>query len=169
MRTSNFDLLSDKGTELSIQIGAQFLSAYTECSEPIKQVVNDMLEIIRDEETDDDDRQMALSTLYEALFPHRHQGRLGIAIEQLESDAADDPNLREFVDQMDREEATFADNLARIMRERGLTQQQLADTLGVGQSAISNMLGRTCRPQKRTVERLANALKVDPKQLWPTP
>jgi len=166
--TTNFDLLTDKGTELSIVIGAQFISAYTECSDAVKGVVDEMLEVIRDEETDEDDRHMALSTLFEALFPNRYKGRLGMGIEESESDAAaHDPNLAKIVDAMDQEEKTFADNLGRIMQERGLTQQKLAERMGIGQSAISNMLTRSCRPQKRTIARLAEALDVEPQNLWP--
>jgi transcriptional regulator with XRE-family HTH domain len=50
-----------------------------------------------------------------------------------------------------------------------MTQAQLADKLGLGQPAISMMLQRNCRPQKRTVVRLADALGVAPEELWPTP
>ena len=48
-----------------------------------------------------------------------------------------------------------------------MTQEQLAAKIGVGQPAISNMLNRQCRPQRRTVKRLATALDVSPEDLWP--
>jgi transcriptional regulator with XRE-family HTH domain len=53
------------------------------------------------------------------------------------------------------------------MEERGVTQTELAERIGVGQPAISNMLCRQCRPQKRTVEKIAAALEVAPEELWP--
>jgi transcriptional regulator with XRE-family HTH domain len=53
------------------------------------------------------------------------------------------------------------------MTKSGITQEELAKTVGIGQPAISNMLKRQCRPQKRTVERLAEALKLSPQDLWP--
>jgi transcriptional regulator with XRE-family HTH domain len=68
---------------------------------------------------------------------------------------------------MDREEATFADRLRAVMQERGVTQEQLAERIGVGQSAIAMMLQRQCRPQRRTVSRMAEALEVPPDRLWP--
>lgn len=48
-----------------------------------------------------------------------------------------------------------------------MTQDQLAEKIGVGQPAISMMLKRQCRPQKRTVQRLAEALGVAAEELWP--
>jgi len=53
------------------------------------------------------------------------------------------------------------------MARRGMTQEALAAKLGVGQPAISNMLNRQCRPQRRTVLRLAQALGISPEELWP--
>jgi transcriptional regulator with XRE-family HTH domain len=53
------------------------------------------------------------------------------------------------------------------MDKAGLTQEQLAEKIGVGQPAISMMLKRQCRPQKRTVQRLAEALGVAAEELWP--
>jgi lambda repressor-like predicted transcriptional regulator len=53
------------------------------------------------------------------------------------------------------------------MQKCGVTQVQLAETIGVGQSAIAMMLQRECRPQRRTVARMAEALGVTPETLWP--
>jgi transcriptional regulator with XRE-family HTH domain len=68
---------------------------------------------------------------------------------------------------MDQEEASFADRLRSLMEKKGLTQEQLAAKVGVGQPAISMMLQRNCRPQRRTVLRLAEAFGVSPEELWP--
>ena len=35
------------------------------------------------------------------------------------------------------------------------------------QPAVSMMVNRTCYPQKRTVEKIASALSVEPEDLWP--
>ena len=45
-------------------------------------------------------------------------------------------------------------------------QIDLANASGVGQPAISMMLSRNCRPQKRTVIRIAAALGISPGELW---
>ena len=55
------------------------------------------------------------------------------------------------------------------MKQRSITQEQLAEAIGVGQPAVSMLLSRTCRPRKRTVERIAVALGVEPSELWPEP
>jgi transcriptional regulator with XRE-family HTH domain len=47
-----------------------------------------------------------------------------------------------------------------------MTQEQLAAAIGVGQPAISMMLNRNCRPQARTVKKLADALGVEIEELW---
>jgi predicted XRE-type DNA-binding protein len=154
----------DKTADL---MGAHYLHAYLECDAAIQAVIREMVEVIDDPDTDDDDCQMALSTLHEALFPARspHDGNLGTDLEDDERHATGEEAATQA--EMDREEATFASRVAALLRERGLTQEQLAEALGVGQPAVSMMLNRKARPQRRTVEKVAHALGVFPEQLWP--
>ena len=77
------------------------------------------------------------------------------------------PELAVIVKQMDAEEATFAQRLQDTMDEQGMTQSELATAVGLGQSAIANLLARNCRPQRRTVVKLAKALNIAPDELWP--
>ncbi len=164
-----FKSMEEHQNALETIIGAKFLHAYLECSDKMQAVVRNSLAILADPETDDDDRQMTLATLAEALFPHPHKGQLGMDLAESEKDTAEqNAELRAIVAEMDHEEHTFADRLAALMKQQGLTQFQLAEKIGVGQPAISNMLNRTCRPQKRTIVRLAEALGVSPKELWPS-
>ena len=53
------------------------------------------------------------------------------------------------------------------MTERCVTQQELAERIGCSQPAVSQMLNRNCRPQKKTILKLAEALNVQPQELWP--
>jgi len=153
---------------LEVLRAAKFVRAYLECSDTIQAGVRDMLDILDDPTTDDNDRQVAIATLADALFPNPYKGQLGMDLEESERDAATkNDELRHVVDEMDREEATFAERLRDLISRKRLTQEQLAARIGVGQSAISNMLNRQCRPQKRTVLRLAEALAVKPEELWP--
>ncbi len=148
-------------------LGAKFLRAYLECSDEMQEVARDTLEMLNDPEIDEEDRQMSLATLADALFPNYYKGELGLDYEKSEKEAADKfPEFREVVDELDREEAFFSDNLERIMREKSISQTELAQRVGVGQPAISNMLSRNCRPQRRTIQRLAEALGVQPEDLW---
>ena len=55
------------------------------------------------------------------------------------------------------------------MRERRLTQADLAQRAGLSQPAISMMLARKYRPQRRTVRLLAQVLGVAESELWPEP
>ena len=148
---------------------AKLIRAYIECSDEIQAGIRDMLDILNDADADDDDRDMALVTLADALFPNFHKGQLGMDLEESEREAAEASHeLREIVSQMNGEEATFADRLREIMKQRNITQKELADKTGVGQPAISNILNRQCRPQKRTVLKIASALDVAPTELWPS-
>jgi len=151
-------------------LGAKFLRAFMECSDSIQEIVTDMLRVINDPDSDVDDRDMALFTLADALFPNPHDGKLGMDLAESEQmGASHSDEMRQAIEGMDAEEATFAERLHDIMARRGVTQEILADKVGVGQPAISNMLNRECRPQLRTVVRLAEALDVRPDELWPTP
>ena len=66
-----------------------------------------------------------------------------------------------------QEKSEFANSLDGHMKAKGISQVELAAAIGVGQPAISMMLSRDCRPQRRTVEKLARALGVPPNDLWP--
>lgn len=145
-----------------------FLHTFAECSDDIQKGILDMLEILDNPESDEDDRALAIHTLADALFPNPHNGKLGMDLEESESMGARySDETRQVLEEMDAEESLFAERLERLLKERGMSQARLAELIGVGQPAISNMLKRQCRPQRRTVVRIAEALGVSPKDLWP--
>ncbi|MFN0056550.1 MAG: helix-turn-helix domain-containing protein [Planctomycetales bacterium] len=154
--------------ESLVPIVSPWIRAYSECSDAIQAVVREMLDIIASDSAEDDEREMAISTVREALFPSNRPGGLGSDLEELEEDAKSHiPGYAELLRQMDEEESTFADRVGSLMKDKSLTQEALANAIGVGQSAISMMLMRQSRPQKRTVVRIAEALGVTPSELWP--
>ena len=67
----------------------------------------------------------------------------------------------------DCRQAAFADRLRELMTTKCVTQQELSNRIGCSQPAISQMLNRKCRPQKNTIFKLAEALQVQPRELWP--
>ncbi len=69
-------------------------------------------------------------------------------------------------ERMDQQESEFAERLCRLMAERQMTQAELARHIGVGQSAVSMLLSRKCRPQPRTLGKIATALGVSVEDLW---
>ncbi len=141
---------------------AMFLHAYRECSPAIREVVDEMTEILVDSDATEDDRMMATTTIIEAIFP-------GLSMDMME-DFSNGMQLSTSVkirNELDAEEETFAERLRTIMETKGVSQEQLALLTGVGQPAISNMLKRQCRPQRRTIVRLAQALEVAESELWP--
>jgi lambda repressor-like predicted transcriptional regulator len=141
---------------------AQLLLAYHECSDEIRSVIDEMSGIIVDPDTDEDDRTMAASTIMEALFPAAvHDGlkAFGSKVQSRES-------KRVRLD-LENEETVFADRLRAEMERKNISQETLAALTGVGQPAISNILTRRCRPQRKTVARFAQALNVSEEELWP--
>ena len=159
---------NDRVNQANSLLFATIFQAYLECSEAIQQGIREMVAIINDPAADEDEKAMAIHTLAEALFPKPHGGSLGLDLHEAEEmDTQDSSETAAVLKRMDTEEATFAERLRRIMEETGLTQEQLANAVGVGQSAIAMMLTRNCRPQRRTVAKLAAALGVVPGALWP--
>jgi len=153
---------------LELLMGAKFLRAYLECSDKIQSGIREMLDVLNDPETDEDEREMTLFTLADALFPNPHNGKLGMDLEESERMGAGySQEARHAIDEMDREEESFAERLQDAMNKQGLTQAELAEKVGIQQPAISNMLLRQCRPQRRTVARFAEALGLLPDDLWP--
>lgn len=139
-----------------------FHRAMQECDPKIADIVSDMGEILLCDESTDDEKTMAVDTIEDAIFPC-----LSV-------------DLREFLDQfetstaaeqikkgLNEEEVHFSDKVRELMSEREISQQQLADAIGVTQPAVSLLLNRECRPQRRTVQRIAKALDVDVSEIWP--
>jgi lambda repressor-like predicted transcriptional regulator len=160
--TINLDTLA-----MDLQRFAPIFQAFLECSDELQLHAQKLFKILSDPKTDADDSALAAMTLADVLFPNFHEGELGSDLEECETMAKHTPESRETLERMDQEEAVFADRLRAVMQERGVTQVQLAERLGVGQSAIAMMLQRQCRPQRRTIARMAEGLGVQPESLWP--
>jgi len=109
-----------------------------------------------------------MSTIADALFLRPHKQKYGMDLVASESEATEQvPALGREAQRMDEEEATFADRLRTLLERRTITQTELAERTGCSQSAISHMLNRNSRPQKKTILKLAEALQVAPVDLWP--
>ena len=141
-----------------------FLNAYRECSKEVQAIVDDMLEIVRDKASTEDECEHAIDVIADALLPglmhdirEAHETVVDIECEIDEGKS------------LSQQEATFAERLVAIMEEKGLTQVDLAARAGVQQPAISMIIKRECRPQQRTIKKLADALGVSPDALWPPP
>lgn len=149
-------------------IVARWLHAYWECSSEVQIVVREMFDIVTDEHAEDDEKEIAIATALEALFPSSHNGALGADLEELERDNKNRcRGAAKTIESMDQEEAVFSDRVNRVMKDKGMTQELLAKAVGIGQPAISMLLSRGARPQRRTVARIAEALGVPPSDLWP--
>ncbi len=70
-------------------------------------------------------------------------------------------------EKLEQQESEFAEKLCGLMAERQITQAELARRIGVGQSAVSMLLSRKCRPQPRTLGKIAAALGVTVEEFWP--
>jgi lambda repressor-like predicted transcriptional regulator len=146
---------------------AKMFQAYLESSDQVRSVIGSMSQIYNDPSADPEVRESALDTLIDALFPKCHNGDLGIDLEDVKTRPMDGTDIEAVQIDLANEEATFATQLASLMESNGINQSDLAKATGVQQSAISMMLSRNCRPQRRTVEKLAKALGVEPCVLWP--
>lgn len=145
-----------------------FWGALAECSDAIQEVVVRLLGVVKSPRTTAIERQRALMTIADALFPNSESGEYGLDLIASEANAAAEslPLARE-VQRMNSQEAAFADRVRELMETKRISQQELAARAGCSQPAISQMLNRTCRPQKKTILKLAEALNVQARDLWP--
>jgi transcriptional regulator with XRE-family HTH domain len=146
-----------------------FIAALTECSDQLRTNSDRLMAIIDDPESLPGDKGRAWHTLLDQLrlLPDT-EDRYGMDLAQSESGAAERfPALQYEVEKMDSQESQFADRLRRLMKDKHITQKQLAERVECTQPAISQMLNRKCRPQRSTLEKIAMALQVDIRELWP--
>ena len=164
-QTVNPKRMKNDGNLVASKVFADVFQAYLECSDEIQAAIRDMVQVVNSPDAIQDEREAALVTIAEALFPSKHNGELGVCLE--EYDHLENAEVKAILKQMDQEEATFADRVNALLEEKGMTQAELAEAIEVGQPAISMMLARDCRPQRRTVEKIAKALKVSTEEIWP--
>lgn len=145
---------------------ATCLCAFRECSDAIQSMIVEMAGIANDPEATLEEREAAVVTIAEALFPPGDEEPLGIDLEASKPSDAEEPE-RAVLEAMDAEEMEFSERLAALLKQKQMTQVQLAESIGIGQPAVSMMLSRKCRPQRRTVRKIAGALGVAPGELWP--
>ena len=148
----------------------RFWGALAECSDAVQEVVVTLLQVVKEPHTTPSERQRALMTIADALFlnPDDEDGEYGQDLDASESYAASRvPSLAGKVEKMNAQEAKFARRLRESMEAKRISQQELAERMGCSQPAISQMLHRKCRPQKKTILKLAEALNVQPCELWP--
>jgi transcriptional regulator with XRE-family HTH domain len=147
----------------------RFIAALAECSDELQDVVARMLRIVENGQASPLERQRALTTIADALsLSPIDEGEYGQDPTTSERNAATAfPHLAREVQKVDTQEATFADRLRRLMEAKLVAQQELANRVGCSQAAISQLLNRNCRPQKKTILKLAEALGVQPRDLWP--
>jgi DNA-binding XRE family transcriptional regulator len=140
------------------------LQAFFQLNAKAQGEIHELLKRLKDSQTTEAERDRAekkLAAMLQSALGKSQAGRVVSREERLS------PAQREMRAQIERVEAVFAATLERLMAERQLTQAQLAERIGVGQSAISMLLKRRCRPQRRTLGKLAEALGVPVDELWP--
>jgi DNA-binding XRE family transcriptional regulator len=143
---------------------SEVLQAFFQLDARTQQEIQEQVKRVSDPQTTAAERDRAEKKLAALL---RSVGKNDQAGPVIDRDERFSPAHHELRTRMQEAEATFAQTLARLMAERQLTQAQLAERIGVGQSAISMLLKRRSRPQRRTLGKLAQALGVSVEALWP--
>jgi predicted XRE-type DNA-binding protein len=153
----------------ALQAASPIVLALAECDAELRAEAIGLFKQLNSGELDEEQRFATTALLAEILFPNADdKGMTGLDLAEAEAVAASvNPEAKDVLDRMDREEAIFAERLRQLMEAKEMTQAELADRLGIGQPAISMMLNRACRPQRKTVVRVAEALGVRPEELWP--
>jgi DNA-binding XRE family transcriptional regulator len=148
----------------AIRFATQLRHAEQECSDEVRELIQPLYDIVSDdsEETTPEERDHAAMAIAEALLP-------GLIWDFNCSFAAmlRGPEGRKAEREVIAEERSFADRVKLELANRGMTQQQLADAIGVNQSAISMLLSRKGRPQMKTVHRIAEAFGMPSSELFP--
>jgi lambda repressor-like predicted transcriptional regulator len=153
----------------ALHAASPIVLALEECEDELREEAIELFRQLASGELTPDEEFATVTLLAEILFPNRDVNHLpGLDFEASEPLAKQQtPEAEAVFEEMNRQEASFADNLRDLMEKNGMTQADLAEKLGIGQPAVSMMLQRQCRPQKRTVIRIAEALGVEPSVLWP--
>lgn len=133
----------------------------------LRQTVLRMLPVVENPDSTEQEIRRACGTIRDAFELQDDPTRYGVNLAECEVNAvAHFPSVDRLASELDSQEAAFAEKLRQLMKARAVTQAELASRIGCSQPAISQMLNRKCRPQRRTILNLATALNVDPRELW---
>jgi lambda repressor-like predicted transcriptional regulator len=154
----------------ALKAATPIVRALAECDDELRAEAFELFKQLEQNDLDPEQQTATLALLAEILFPNGDASGLpGLDLEEAERIApSQNPDAPGVLAAIDRDEATFAGRVRELMAARGLTQAELADKVGIGQPAVSMMLNRPCRPQRKTVARFAEALGVGPADLWPS-
>jgi transcriptional regulator with XRE-family HTH domain len=61
----------------------------------------------------------------------------------------------------------FAENVRRLMAEHGLTQERLAERMGIQQPTLAELISGKYKPQPKTLRRLADVFGCSIDAIWP--
>ena len=155
---------------LALQAATPIVLALAECDPELRDEAVELFKQLHGGGLTPPQQAATTALLAEILFPNADgNGAPGLDLVEAERIApAVHPGARAALDALDGDEDTFARRVGEVMATRGLTQAELAEKVGLGQPAISMMLNRACRPQRKTVLRFAEALGVPPSELWPS-
>src|SRR5438552_18199811 len=64
------------------KIFADVFQSFMECSNEVQVVIRDMVMVVKSPDATEEERDSALETIAEALFPSRHNGDIGIDFDQ---------------------------------------------------------------------------------------
>jgi lambda repressor-like predicted transcriptional regulator len=172
MTQNTHDTLIAVPAELStsaFQAAAPIILALCECEEELRKGAIELFQQLASGQLDQEQRFATTALIAEILFPNTDdKGIPGLDLVEAEEIAPKaKPESKAVLAQMDKDEEFFARRLGELMEAKHFSQAELAAKVGIGQPAVSMMLNRTCRPQRKTVLRFAEALGVVPEELWP--
>ena len=139
--------------------------AFLRLNECARWDVGELISALSEDDMETAERERFLGTLAHVLFPNFCQSVESLDSREFRNASGLEAELA--IRELDQKEETFAGRLQAMMDARGLVQSTLASAIGVRQSAVSMMLSRKCRPQRRTIAKVAAALGVPPHVLWP--
>ena len=70
------------GNLIASRAFADAFQAYLECGDEIQAAIREMVKIVHSADATTEEREAALATVAEALFPSKYNGTLGIALEE---------------------------------------------------------------------------------------
>ena len=149
--------------------GIKFIHAYMECTNDIQQLVKELIyDVILSDDSDADEKHMAIFSVADALFPNPYKGLHGMDLAESEFDAASrDPELAKIVADMNAEELSFSERLRSLMDEKGITQQSFVATVRLGSFAIPNIISRHGLPPRRSGQKIYQPFGVEQPAYFP--
>lgn len=120
----------------------------------IQNLVKDLINWSQIEGINPNTREHAIDVIAEVLYPNK------------ELLCEDTEETRAIEQLLDKQQSDFVDKVQKLMQEKGISEKEMMNDLGLTEHGFVVLLNKVWRPSQKMILKIAKKLKVKPNKIW---